>query len=126
MIGYVMLGTNDVARANALYGPLLSALGMAKNDAFSGETRTFYAPTKGPGPLLAIGKPYDQQAASNGNGTMVALQAPSRAVIAELHAAALAAGATDEGAPGERGAPFYGAYFRDHDGNKVCLFTMGG
>ena len=123
MIGYVMLGTNDVERANALYGPLLGALGFAPNKAFSSEKRTFYAAKAGP--LLAVGTPYDGERASNGNGTMVALQAPDRATIDRLHAQALAAGASDEGAPGERGAPFYGAYFRDHDGNKICLFKIG-
>jgi catechol 2,3-dioxygenase-like lactoylglutathione lyase family enzyme len=35
-------------------------------------------------------------------------------------------GAKDEGAPGARGdGGFYGAYFRDPDGNKICVFKMG-
>ena len=51
--------------------------------------------------------------------------APSPDVIQKVYAAAIAAGATDDGPPGDRGGGFYGAYFRDLDGNKVCVFNMG-
>jgi predicted lactoylglutathione lyase len=56
---------------------------------------------------------------------MVSLVAPSREVVDQVYKDALAAGAKDEGAPGERTAAFYGAYFRDPDGNKICVFKMG-
>jgi predicted lactoylglutathione lyase len=59
---------------------------------------------------------------------MVALIAPTRAVVDEVHATALALGAADEGAPGIRGgdaSDFYGAYFRDLDGNKICVYRSG-
>ena len=55
----------------------------------------------------------------------MALSAPSPDVIKQVWDLALANGATDEGAPGERMPGFYGAYFRDLDGNKVCVFKMG-
>ena len=60
-----------------------------------------------------------------GNGNMIALRCPNRDKVNELHAKALALGGADEGAPGDRGGGFYGAYFRDLDGNKLCVFTMG-
>lgn len=127
MIGYITLGVSDVARAKKFYGAVLGALGMVRNEAFSSDDHlTFYEQAKGRGPMLAIGRPYDKNPATYGNGTMVALTAPDRATVASVHALALAAGAADEGAPGERGAPFYGAYFRDHDGNKFCVFNMSG
>lgn len=127
MIGYITLGTNDVARAKAFYGPLLEMIGMTLNPAFSSDDHlTFYMQAKGRGAMLAIGRPWDKNPATFGNGTMVALAAPDRATVDKVHAAALKAGAKDEGAPGERGAPFYGAYFRDHDGNKLCIFNMTG
>jgi hypothetical protein len=44
--------------------------------------------------------------------------------VQSLHLKALALGATDEGAPGSRGSGFYGAYFRDLDGNKLAVFCM--
>lgn len=126
MLGYVTLGVSDVARAKAFYGPLLEALGMSRNEAFSSDDHLTFYRAKGGGPMLAIGRPYDKGAATFGNGTMVALVAPDRATVNDVHARALAAGAADEGAPGDRGGSFYGAYFRDHDGNKLCVFNMAG
>ena len=57
--------------------------------------------------------------------TMVALTAANREQVDNTHAKALALGASDEGAPGARSDAFYGAYFRDLDGNKICVFKSG-
>jgi predicted lactoylglutathione lyase len=79
--------------------------------------------------MLGVGPAYDGQPATAGNGTMIALVLDTRAKVDAMHAAALAAGAADEGAPGVRGEEgpqaFYGAYFRDPDGNKLCAFRVG-
>ena len=56
---------------------------------------------------------------------LVALSAASPEVVDQVHAAAMAAGGTCEGPPGQRMDNFYGAYFRDLDGNKICVFQMG-
>lgn len=59
---------------------------------------------------------------------MVALAAQSRSQVDELHALALSLGGVDEGPPGWRGDEsdaFYGAYFRDLDGNKLCICRFG-
>ena len=67
---------------------------------------------------------YDQKDATPGNGVTVAFDAPSRAAVDAFHAAALAAGGTDEGPPGVREhyhSNYYGAYVRDPDGNKICV-----
>ncbi len=122
-IGYVMLGTKDPAKAKAFYEPLLKQLGFSINSTYSNDTRTWFAPATGM-PMLVVGKPNEGDA-TYGNGTMVALMAPSREVAAKVHADALRAGGKDEGAPGERGTGFYGAYFRDHDGNKIAVFKVG-
>jgi len=69
-----------------------------------------------------VGRPYNQLPASWGNGWMAAFTAPTRAAVNAAYAAAMAAGAYDEGAPGLRPhfAPnYYGAYVRDPDGNKL-------
>jgi catechol 2,3-dioxygenase-like lactoylglutathione lyase family enzyme len=127
MIGYCMLGTNDVARAKAFYDAILTLLGASAFAAYSSDKRAFY--TVGAGaPMFAIGMPYDGEPATVGNGTMVALPAASRAIVDAVHAKALALGGKDEGAPGVRGPNpdgFYGAYFRDPDGNKLCVFRIG-
>ncbi|HXC55917.1 MAG TPA: VOC family protein [Rhizomicrobium sp.] len=121
-IGYIMLGAGDPAKAKAFYEPLLSQLGFKINPTYSNDTRTWFAPASGP--MLVVGKPHDG-AASFGNGTMIALLAPSREIVDKVHADALKAGAKDEGAPGLRGDTFYGAYFRDLDGNKIAMFKIG-
>lgn len=121
MVGYVTLGTRDLERAEAFYEPLLADLGaecLVKN-----ERMRFYG--KPEQPMLAICLPFDGKAASVGNGTMVALKMESREAVKEFHAKALRLGATDEGAPGERGFAFYGGYFRDPDGNKLAVFILG-
>lgn len=122
-IGYVMLGTSDPAKAKAFYTPLLAQLGFSINATYSNDTRTWFAPASGM-PMLVVGKPHEG-AASFGNGTMIALMAPSRETVDKVHADALKTGGKDEGAPGERGTGFYGAYFRDPDGNKIAVFKIG-
>lgn len=127
MIGYVMLGTNDLVRARSLYDGVAEALGAAVLAPYSSDKRVFYS--KGAGqPMLAITMPHDGAAASAGNGSMVALPCETRAIVDAIHARAVGMGCADEGAPGVRGPNpngFYGAYFRDLDGNKVCLFRVG-
>jgi predicted lactoylglutathione lyase len=122
MIGYVTLGTNDIQRAAAFYDQLLAEVGATR---FM-ETETFIAWSTAPdAPALSVIKPFDGKPATVGNGVMVALAVDSRAKVDALHARALALGASDEGAPGERGPGFYAGYFRDLDGNKLNAFFMG-
>lgn len=75
------------------------------------------------GTKFAVVIPFDGEPATTANGSMISLRAETRAQVAAVHQAALAEGATDEGAVGPRGeGPFYGGYFRDLDGHKVCVF----
>jgi catechol 2,3-dioxygenase-like lactoylglutathione lyase family enzyme len=121
MIGYVTLGTNDFERAAAFYDDLLSVYGAKR----SLETDKFilWSSAKPGRPSLGIIKPHDKKPATVGNGSMIALGIDEPAKVDELYRKALSLGATDEGAPGPRGG-FYGAYFRDLDGNKLCVFCM--
>ena len=123
MIGYVTLGTNDMERGAAFYDQLL-ALNGAKR---AMQTERMIVWSNGlPGrPALGIIKPFDKNPATPGNGTMVALAIDTPAKVDEMHQKALALGGKDEGAPGVRGSNFYGAYFRDLDGNKLFLFCAG-
>lgn len=128
MIGYATLGTNDIDSALTFYDALFATVGGKRLMQMPDERKlTFYG--AGPGkPMLAIGKPYDGQGATAGNGTMVALSADDHAQVDAVYAKAIELGASDEGAPGTRGPEqlgFYGAYFRDPDGNKLCVFKMG-
>jgi catechol 2,3-dioxygenase-like lactoylglutathione lyase family enzyme len=123
MIGYATIGTNDLERATTFYDKVLEPLGGKRTFA-NGERMQFYGSSETPG-MIAISKPYDEQAASFGNGTMFGFPAKTTEQVDAVHAAALAAGGTCDGAPGQRLPTFYGAYFRDLDGNKVCIFKMG-
>lgn len=121
MIGYVTLGTNDMAKAAAFYDELLGAMGAKRMM----EMDTFIAWTTGPGtPGLAVTKPFDGNAASVGNGVMVALACDKPETVDKLYNKAIELGATDEGPAGPRGDSFYGGYFRDLDGNKLNFFCM--
>ncbi|MEN6544326.1 VOC family protein [Parvibaculum sp.] len=121
MIGYVTLGSNDRKKAGAFYDELLGLLG-AKRVMEDGDRLILWS---NGGPMLGVIAPYDGKAATVGNGNMVALAVGSRENVDKIHAKALALGGTDEGAPGLRGGNFYGAYFRDLEGNKLCAFHMG-
>lgn len=70
---------------------------------------------------LGVGRPFDKQDATTGNGVMVALIACSAEHIQELHALAINHGGTDEGARPHYGEGFYSAYVRDPDGNKLAF-----
>ncbi|MBA3812382.1 MAG: VOC family protein [Caulobacteraceae bacterium] len=127
MIGYTMLGTSDLARARTFYDPLVTLLGAEVVEAYTSETRVWYGRGAKPA-MLVITLPHDGRGASAGNGTMVALIAASRDVVDRVHAKALELGGADEGPPGVRGDDpdgFYGAYFRDPDGNKLAVFRVG-
>ena len=121
MIGYVTLGTNDLAKAAVFYDAIAAELGVPRMMEFDG----FIAWGKeGGGAGIGLTKPFDGKAASVGNGVMVALEAKDQAQVDRLYEIALANGGTDEGAPGDRGGGFYAGYFRDPDGNKLNAFVM--
>jgi catechol 2,3-dioxygenase-like lactoylglutathione lyase family enzyme len=118
MIGYVTLGTNDLARAAKFYDDLLAELGAKR----AIETENLVSWSTGSGANLGVIKPYDGKAATAGNGTMVALEVDSQAKVDAVYAKAMSLGAKDEGPPGLRWGTFYAAYFRDLDGNKLNVF----
>jgi len=123
MIGYVTLGTNDREKSAKFYDALLGELGvgrMMENDQFIAWG------TPGGGAGIGVTKPFDGNAASVGNGVMVALEARDEAQVQKLYDVALANGGSDEGAPGQRFEGFYAAYFRDPDGNKLNAHVMSG
>lgn len=118
MILYLTFGTNDLARARQFYDPVMATLG--NTSIFEGKSEFGYG-KPGTGTFHCyVTTPRDGQAATRGNGTMLALTADSRAAVDAFHAAALGHGGTDEGKPGLRYSEhFYACYVRDPDGNKL-------
>lgn len=124
MFSHIHVGVGDFPRAMAFYTPLMTTLGLELKFV---EPEHPWAGWKAPGsdrPLFIVGVPHDGAPHDSGNGQMTAFQVARRADVDRLHALALELGGMDEGGPGLRPhyhADYYGAYFRDTEGNKLCL-----
>jgi len=122
MIGYTLVGTNDLEKSKAFYDAVLGELGGKRT--MTSDRMQGWGNSQSP-VMFGVCKPYDDKPATFGNGTMISLMAPSTDVVGKAYAKAISLGAKDEGAPGPRGdSGFYAGYFRDTDGNKLCIFTM--
>lgn len=122
MLSHVTIAVSDFDRARDFYLPLMTRLGFDETWLAPGQEAAYREPGK-PRPLFFLTKPFEGEA-SPGNGPMVGFLARDRATVRACFDLAIAAGAKDEGAPGLRPRyhpDFYGAYFRDPDGNKVCV-----
>jgi predicted lactoylglutathione lyase len=124
MIGYVTLGTNDLARAAKFYDAIAKELGVGRF--MENEQFIAWGAPGGGGAGIGLTKPFDGKPATIGNGVMAAFAAKDKAQVDSIYKLAMSLGAKDEGAPGPRGeGGFYAAYFRDLDGNKLNAFAMG-
>jgi catechol 2,3-dioxygenase-like lactoylglutathione lyase family enzyme len=123
MLTVARYGTRDLAKARSFYDPIAALLGAGV--AFDRPGLVAYKGAEGG--MFLVGTPFEGEP-SAGNGTQMGFQAPSRAIVDAVHAKALELGGSDEGAPGIRGDDpngYYGAYFRDPDGNKLTVFRFG-
>jgi catechol 2,3-dioxygenase-like lactoylglutathione lyase family enzyme len=115
MFNHVSVGTRDLERASRFYDAALGALGYKRTlsesfgNAWGVQWPEFWAtlPDEGEG--------------AAGNGVHVAFVAASREAVDAFHAAGIAAGGSDAGAPGPRDytPDYYAAFLRDPDGNKI-------
>ena len=119
MLSVARYGTSDLTRATAFYDEIAKLL--AAKRVIERDDVVAYKGTDGG--MFLIGRPFAGEAKS-GNGTQIGFTAPSRAVVDAVYAKAMELGGTCEGPPGLRPqyhAHYYGAYFRDPDGNKLCV-----
>ena len=114
-INYFVVGTNDMDAAQKFYDRLFEGSGV--NRVSPSERMTYWL---SPEFAFAAAKPFDEQPATNGNGTMVGFSVGSPDEVKRLYTLALESGGTSEGEPGQRG-PRFSAYVGDLDGNKICL-----
>ncbi len=124
-IDYIMIGSNDLARSRAFYDAVMPHLGGALEHDYEGIT---FGYALAGGATVWIARPYDKSEAVPGNGSMPGFGCASHAAVDAAHAAALAAGGSNEGDPGPRplyGPNFYGGYVRDPDGNKMSFVLAG-
>jgi catechol 2,3-dioxygenase-like lactoylglutathione lyase family enzyme len=124
MFSHIFTSVSDFERALTYYTAVMGALGLEQR--FCDRERPWagwHSAQRGR-PFFVICQPHNQQPHHPGNGQMVAFAADTRAVVRAAHAAALAHGGVCEGAPGLRlqyHPHYYGAYFRDPDGNKLAV-----
>ena len=127
MYSHVTVGSSNMNRSMRFYDAVLAPLGIVRRNTH--RTAIGYAlPDRAGNTPFWVLRPHDGKEAAPGNGAMVAFEAVTRAAVDAFHAAALAAGATDEGPPGLRThyhPNYYGAYVRDPDGNKLCAVCHG-
>ena len=121
MIHHVSVGTNDLPRSITFYDAVLPGLGLRRTLDDPGEGMHY-----GTGHTEFSTIRTDAPAVP-GNGVHVAFDVEDRGMVDAFHAAALAAGGTDDGAPGlrpEYDAHYYAAFVRDPDGNKIEALTF--
>jgi catechol 2,3-dioxygenase-like lactoylglutathione lyase family enzyme len=131
---YVCLGSNHPERAAVFYDAVLGALGLRRVDTASEpDWNGWYGwgtyENEGAREIaLWINRPFNGEAATVANGSMVAFRATSWAEVDAFHAQALAHGGSSEGAPGLRlqyNTDFYAAYVRDPEGHKLAAVCRG-
>ena len=130
MFSHICVGCNDLERSAAFYDALLSPLGLRRRVVLAdgGPGAACWIGASGSLPRFYVYRPFDRAPASAGNGSMVAFIAPSIAAVEAAHAAGIAAGGLDEGAPGHRphyGEGYFGGYLRDPDHNKIHVVFRG-
>ena len=118
LFNHVMIGTNDIERSRAFYDAVMGALGLT-NGASGDGVLMYRRGDEG----FAIRAPRNGEAATAANGGTIGFRATGPEAVDAFHAAGLANGGTDNGAPGVREGSYgqpYIAYLRDPDGNKIC------
>ena len=124
MIGYVMVGTNNLDKAIIFYDEVLKIINLTRKD--TDDVCAGYTQNNGDGSIeFYVTKPSNKKTATFGNGTQVSFLVSSREIVDKFHEIALKVGGTSEGSGGERpeGSGVYYSYIRDLDGNKICAFT---
>ncbi len=124
MFAHIFVGASTFERALAFYGPLMDALGVKVRFRDHARPWAGWQSNPEPRPLFLIGKPFNEKPHDPGNGQMIAFLAEDREIVDRAYAVALANGGISEGAPAlrpEYHENYYGAYFRDPNGNKLCV-----
>jgi catechol 2,3-dioxygenase-like lactoylglutathione lyase family enzyme len=124
LLSHVHVGVSDFDRAVTFYSGVMERLGFVLKFSDPEKCWAGWMEAGVARPLFLVGRPFDGEVATPGNGQMVALLAPNRIAVDQCYAWAIGSGGTDEGAPALRlhyHPDFYGAYFRDPDGNKICV-----
>lgn len=124
MFSHIFVSVSDFARALDFYTQVLSQLGIQQRFLETDKPWAGWHSAGHARPYFVICHPFNNKPHHPGNGQMVAFTAASREQVQSAYQTAIKLGAHCEGAPGPRPRyheHYYGAYFRDHDGNKICV-----
>ena len=124
MIGYVMVGTNNLDQSIKFYDELLKVLDLERTE--KDEVCAGYSQKNSNGKIeFYVTKPFNKEKATVGNGSQISFQTSSRELVDKFHDVGIKLGGASEGSGGERpeGSGVYYSYIRDLDGNKICAFT---
>ncbi|NQZ33714.1 MAG: VOC family protein [Oceanospirillaceae bacterium] len=116
-MSYTVLGTNNMEASVKFYDALFAQTELKQIAAT--DRMTFWQCESF---AFAVAKPFDEEAASNGNGTMIGFDVGSSEEVIRLHKKVVELGGTCEGEPSQKG-PRFSAYARDLDKNKLCFFV---
>ena len=121
MIGFVMVGTNNLNKAISFYDVLLETINLKRivtNDKYAG-----YSSNENPKNIeFYVTNPANKEKATYGNGTQISFLVNSKDTVDKFYNLGIKLGGKDEGAPGIRSGDYY-CYLRDLDENKVCAFA---
>ena len=121
MIGFVMVGTNDLDKAIKFYDHLLQVIDLKRivtNKKYAG-----YSSKKESGDIeFYVTNPVNEEKATYGNGTQISFVVDSKETVDKFYNLGIKLGGKDEGTPGIRSDNYY-CYIRDLDKNKICVFT---
>ena len=121
MIGFVMVGTNNLDKAINFYDTLLNTIDLQRvvaNEKYAG-----YALKDKPDEVeFYVTNPVNKEKATFGNGTQISFLVNSKDLVNKFYNTGIKLGGADEGAPGIRSGDYY-CYFRDLDKNKICAFA---
>ena len=121
MIGFVMVGTNDLDKAITFYDTLLETIDLKR--VITSEKYAGYSSKKNPKEIeFYVTNPVDKKKATYGNGTQISFAVKSKETVDKFYNIGIKLGGKDEGAPGIRSGDYY-CYIRDLDENKICSFT---
>ena len=124
MIGYVMVGTNNLDQSIKFYDELLEVLDLERTE--KDDVCAGYSQKNNNGKIeFYVTKPFNKEKATVGNGSQISFQTSSRELVDKFHDVGIKLGGASEGSGGERpeGSGVYYSYIRDLDGNKICAFT---
>ena len=121
MIGFVMIGTNDLNKAIKFYDILLESIDLKR--VITNEKYAGYSSKKNPKEIeFYVTNPVDKNKATYGNGTQISFSVKSKETVDSFYNIGIKLGGKNEGAPGIRSGDYY-CYIRDLDGNKICSFA---